>query len=149
MSTIAQHIVKDFIIRFTTPAQITSKQLSRYLSTAIDSKIDFSNNVTNRTPLDVLQGKVDSTELAHDEYQFKVAQALQSLHHEIETYHEPKANVFSRLFQKKTLQSPKGLYIHGAVGGGKTLLMDIFFECCKVSLFITVKHIHIFLLDNP
>ena len=31
---------------------------------------------------------------------------------------------------KLSLEIPSSLYIHGDVGTGKTMLMDIFYECC-------------------
>ena len=37
-------------------------------------------------------------------------------------------NLFHHLFQRKNPALPRGLYIHGAVGRGKTMLMDLFFE---------------------
>lgn len=135
----SRHMAKVFVIRIITPIKYSNKHLKLF-STVTNAQIDYSNNNTNRAPLDVLKEKVDSGELARDEYQFKVATALQALHHEIESHNEPKNGIFSRLFQKKDLKSPKGLYIHGAVGGGKTLLMDMFFECCKVIDLYPILH---------
>jgi cell division protein ZapE len=40
----------------------------------------------------------------------------------------PANGLIERLLGKKPAPSPRGLYIHGAVGRGKTALMDLFFE---------------------
>ena len=37
------------------------------------------------------------------------------------------AGIFTRIFAKE-IEPPRGLYIHGGVGRGKTMLMDLFFE---------------------
>lgn len=72
-----------------------------------------------------------------DEHQQKVVADLQKLYEHLKSY-EPKASPggLSKWFsfgEKKT-EGPelKGLYIYGSVGGGKTMLMDMFYECCEV-----------------
>ncbi len=43
----------------------------------------------------------------------------------------PKSGIFSWLLGKRDKPQPlRGLYIHGSVGRGKTVLMDMFFEAC-------------------
>jgi cell division protein ZapE len=41
---------------------------------------------------------------------------------------EAKPGGFARLIGHKAAEPPRGLYIHGSVGGGKTMLMDMFFD---------------------
>ncbi len=43
----------------------------------------------------------------------------------------PPRGLFGRLLSRRA-RSPKGLYIHGAVGRGKTMLMDTFFAASEV-----------------
>ena len=43
--------------------------------------------------------------------------------------HEPNQSMWRKLFAKSSLQPVQGLYIWGTVGRGKTLLMDLFFDC--------------------
>ena len=50
----------------------------------------------------------------------------------------------NRLDPSKRIQ---GLYIYGSVGGGKTMLMDMFFDCCEnvmtlsIDLFIRLNRV--------
>ncbi|XP_046979253.1 putative ATPase N2B [Schistocerca americana] len=97
-------------------------------------------------PLATLDEKVKSGELIHDEYQRKVVEKLQKVYNDIESYSPPESGIFSRFFKGAKRKIPKGLYIHGAVGGGKTMLMDMFYECCKTEDKRRV-HFNAFMLD--
>lgn len=89
-------------------------------------------------PVHVLAQKVQTGELKVDIHQEKVTEALQNLYDTIQSYTPSKPvskSLFSWLRSGKNdtdLDSlaPKGLYIHGSVGGGKTTLMDLFYDCC-------------------
>ncbi|KAG8221977.1 hypothetical protein J437_LFUL014466, partial [Ladona fulva] len=94
-------------------------------------------------PIEALQTKIDSGELLPDEYQKKVAESLQRVYNDIQGYTPPeRGGILSRWLSstkkgddpdaeamKGTLGIPKGVYLHGAVGGGKTMLMDLFYGC--------------------
>jgi predicted ATPase len=68
----------------------------------------------------------------------KVAEELEKIYGTIKGYEpDPPEGKFSRWFsfgKRPNMDPPKGLYIYGSVGGGKTMLMDMFFDCCEVSL---------------
>ncbi|KAJ9598290.1 hypothetical protein L9F63_011030, partial [Diploptera punctata] len=96
-------------------------------------------------PLQSLEEKIESGEIMLDEYQKKITEGLQRVYVDIQGYTPPSQGLFSRFF-KKDENIPKGLYIHGAVGGGKTMLMDLFFNCCEVERKRRV-HFHSFMLD--
>lgn len=60
-----------------------------------------------------------------------------------------KSSVFGRLFSRPSPQtSPpvRGLYLHGEVGRGKTMLMDLFFSACAVKRKRRA-HFHEFMAD--
>lgn len=92
-------------------------------------------------PLAVFQERIDNGELMHDDYQYRITENLQRLYENIQGYTPPVHGLFSGWFKKVT-KTPKGLYIYGAVGGGKTMLMDLFYNCCEVHFLILVFMTH-------
>lgn len=87
-------------------------------------------------PVILLQKRISSGELMKDDHQMEIAKTLQGIYEEISGYEPEEFNVLEKWIGKKRKQPPKGLYLHGAVGGGKTMLMDLFYDCCKVSRFV-------------
>ncbi len=59
---------------------------------------------------------------------------------------EAKPSALSRLFGAKPAEPPRGLYVHGPVGRGKTMLMDLFFAAVDVPKKRRV-HFHAFMAD--
>lgn len=81
-------------------------------------------------PLPAWQAMVAAGELAPDSAQERAAQRLQALWMRLDGYDPSLASngsLFSRLLRRKE-EPPKGLYLVGAVGRGKSMLMDLFFE---------------------
>src|ERR1700676_2799038 len=60
--------------------------------------------------------------------------------------HSParRPNVIERLIGVKPAETPRGLYIFGPVGRGKTLLMDLFFDAAPTASKRRV-HFHAFM----
>jgi cell division protein ZapE len=89
--------------------------------------------------------KVATGELRADPSQESVAQHLEALTKVLERPVRKNGSLIGKLF-KKTAEPAKGLYIHGEVGRGKTMLMDLFFS----NLAITEKrriHFHAFMQE--
>ena len=76
---------------------------------------------------------VASGAIEPDAAQRELADAFGDLEQKLIHYKPPrKQGLFGRLFADKENGRPRGLYVHGEVGRGKTMLMDLFFQECPV-----------------
>ena len=93
------------------------------------------------------QTLVASGAIEADAAQARAIEALAALDSRLQNY-EPRSrqNLFSRLFAGKDEEPPRGLYIHGEVGRGKTMLMDLFFQQSAV-VHKRRSHFHEFMAD--
>jgi cell division protein ZapE len=75
------------------------------------------------------QALVSSGAIEPDAAQAEAAEAFAGLEQQLASY-KPlrKQSLLGRLFADKDEASPRGLYVHGDVGRGKTMLMDMFFQ---------------------
>jgi cell division protein ZapE len=81
-----------------------------------------------------------------DPAQAEVAEAFASLDRRLAGYKPArKHGLLGRLFADKE-EPPRGLYVHGEVGRGKTMLMDLFFQHSPVS-HKRRAHFHEFMAD--
>ena len=98
------------------------------------------------TPIEKYDVLVNEGKFRQDEHQRRVMLQLNELHHKLvghathtESEHDstpPQTSFFGRLFGSKQQQpaptsvpnAPKGMYIYGDVGAGKTMVMDMFYD---------------------
>ena len=73
-----------------------------------------------------LNARIDAAELSADSGQMAVAAALDDCLQALTTL--PSRGWLSRLTRRQTMSASQGLYIHGGVGRGKTMLMDMFHQ---------------------
>lgn len=90
--------------------------------------------------LDLYQAAVDRGDLSPDPAQARGAQALHSLAGALTA-----SRTFS-WFKKKA--PPKGLYLHGGVGRGKSMLMDLFFGVIEKDIPARRVHFHEFMIET-
>jgi cell division protein ZapE len=75
------------------------------------------------------QALVASGAIEPDAAQAEAAEAFADLERRLSSYKPVrKQGLLGRLFADKDEPPPRGLYIHGEVGRGKTMLMDLFFQ---------------------
>jgi cell division protein ZapE len=86
--------------------------------------------------------------LKSDPVQDRIVERLGTLSVELASYRRgAERGILSRLiFPAKPAQAPRSIYIHGEVGRGKTMLMDIFAETAPVEAKRRI-HFHAFMQD--
>jgi peroxisome-assembly ATPase len=127
-------------------------------------------NPDDRGPLQEYDDRVAQGRLRDDEHQRGIIQSLQHLHDELRDYKAPPVihptldslkpaskSVFGRLFgntsKGKAIQEipenlPRGLYLYGDVGSGKTMLMDLFYDTIPSNVTSKTRiHFHNFMQD--
>lgn len=127
----------------------------RRISTIVTSK-----SKATTSPLQKYHTMVETGALRPDDHQTKIIQILQDLYNRLLEYPPPSLptvaetkSFFSRLFSRdpepqEKAEAPRGLYLYGDVGTGKTMLMDLFYNTLPPS--ITRKrrvHFHAFMVD--
>ncbi|HJO71455.1 MAG TPA: cell division protein ZapE [Rhodospirillales bacterium] len=100
-------------------------------------------------PLDAYQALLEGGEIRPDAAQERAVGKLQDLHTELVDYapHAGKKGWMARLgLAAGRTEPPRGLYIYGGVGRGKSMLMDLFFSRAPIEERKHV-HFHAFMLE--
>ena len=100
--------------------------------------------------LDLYAAEIRDGAIEADPAQRKVAERLQGLLDEIGEYRlARKSSALGWLFGRRRADkaAPRGLYIHGEVGRGKTMLMDLFFRAAEIEPRKRRVHFHAFMAD--
>ena len=78
-------------------------------------------------PMSAYLAMVQASEIEPNPPQAAIVERLQVVADELSAYKPASGGLFG-FFKKKAQKAPRGLYVHGGVGRGKTMLMDLFFE---------------------
>jgi cell division protein ZapE len=97
------------------------------------------------TLTEIYETRVASGDLRPDPAQHAVLHDLETLRLWLETNAERRVGLFAGLFAKP-ITPPKGLYLWGGVGRGKSMLMDLFTDATAISAKRRV-HFHAFMQD--
>lgn len=100
------------------------------------------------SPLQRYKEKVSAAILDGDPLQEQAALALDRLYHDIVTHHGEKTGWVRRMgiFMGKE-KIPRGVYMYGPVGRGKSMLMDMFFEAIPFGIKKRRVHFHQFMIE--
>jgi cell division protein ZapE len=97
-------------------------------------------------PIEAYQAAIAAGDIQADPAQAETADLLQLLHDQLEAYAPQKPSRLHKLFGRKADLAPKGLYLYGGVGRGKSMLMDLFFDTTTFEPRRRV-HFHAFMLE--
>lgn len=126
---------------------LTGQPYNRERSTAAREK---PAAVAAEGPLAEYDNRVAAGELADDAHQRRILGGLERCFQEVAGYPgpPPPPGLLRRLLggEGSRQSAPLGVYLWGAVGTGKTMLMDLFFECVRVERKRRV-HFNAFMLD--
>jgi len=113
--------------------------------------------IENKSPESEYQMLMQEGELKPDPDQARAVAELERLHRELTNYPEIKINShpfpintrwLSHFFKQSgnSKNAPKGIYLHGGVGRGKSMLMDLFYSVAQLKSKRRV-HFQEFMLD--
>jgi cell division protein ZapE len=110
-------------------------------------RIDPNNECETAWTLSDCYGDlVANNRISSDPGQVTAIQRLQQLLEEVADYTAGEKKSFARKLFWSRRKSPQGVYIHGDVGRGKSMLMDLFFNHCPIEAKRRV-HFHVFMLE--
>lgn len=100
--------------------------------------------MSNQTPLERYQAALTTGDFSEDAVQLAAVTYMDNLYHEIiKSQDSSGGGWFSSLFKSKPVM-PKGLYMWGGVGRGKTWMMDMFYESLPIKRKMRM-HFHHFM----
>lgn len=95
-------------------------------------------------PIDLYQSRVDAGVIRDDPYQRGGVMALQRLYNDL--LMEEKPGKFGALFRRSKKQFIRGVYLHGPVGRGKSMVMDLFYDSLPDGMAKRRVHFHKFMI---
>lgn len=94
--------------------------------------------------LDLYHKALNENNIKPSQAQEQILKALGKLHQQVTSYIKKEQNILNSLLPKKI--APEGLYLYGAVGTGKSVIVDLFFESLNINKKHKI-HFHSFMLE--
>lgn len=107
-----------------------------------DKLLDWDSMMTQTSPLQRYEQAISTDEFSRDEQQYQAMSYLDDVYHALIKNSQEKKGLFS--FFKSEPKPPKGLYMWGGVGRGKTFMMDMFYESLPIKRKMRM-HFHHFM----
>lgn len=105
-------------------------------------------NPKNQSPLELYQTRLQSGAITQDPEQAVAVEKLNILHENILHNCGGGSGMWGALSKlTRGKKDKQGLYLHGGVGRGKSMLMDLFFECLPQGLPSRRVHFHAFMIE--
>ncbi len=106
------------------------------------------SHLMNPTPFDRYQSLLRHKTIDPDPMQELAANILTRLYNDVLTYEEQiKGWKYKVLWRMNKKMPPRGVYIHGPVGRGKSMLMDIFYDSIPLGIKKRRVHFHQFMIE--
>lgn len=104
--------------------------------------------LANPTPLERYHAQLSKRNLDPDPLQEQAAEHLTHLYHEVLSYEDQRTGWRQRVkFLVTKKMPPRGVYLHGPVGRGKSMLMDIFYDSIPMGIKKRRVHFHQFMIE--
>jgi cell division protein ZapE len=84
---------------------------------------------STQSPAEKYRDLLQTPGFAHDPAQELVVGLLDDLHRQLRARVEARRGLLARLLPQSRRETVRGLYLWGGVGRGKTMLMDLFYDC--------------------
>lgn len=100
-------------------------------------------------PLKLYNEKIQAGVLHADPEQLRAAHALQRLHEDLTVKFDYRSHSWWQVLAQKfkTPAAPRGIYMYGGVGRGKSMLMDIFYNSLPGNVPKRRVHFHAFMIE--
>ncbi len=100
------------------------------------------------TPLDRYQHLLSRKKIDPDPLQEQAAKSLSRLYTEVLDYEDSRKSWRQKIrFLNLRKMPPRGVYLHGPVGRGKSMLMDIFYDSIPLGIKKRRVHFHQFMIE--
>ena len=103
-----------------------------------------------QSPSEIYKTRVSTGDLKGDAVQEAAIAQLQRLFDDVLVYERSSQNALFKLFSSfgaKDKAPPKGIYMHGGVGRGKSMLMDLFYDALPDNIDKRRVHFHEFMIE--